>query len=140
MDDATFRSNYCESAVTGFYAFYDEGKPLPKPVVDDKHLEQFDAQPRSFVYQKYDGSYGAVVVVAGRDVESSPGLTHEEMIAFIDKIPNVRFAFNLDGGGSAEFSKQGVVLNPSFDMNLTITKPRLVTNFLVFKFRKFMYI
>ena len=126
------------SAVTGFYAFYDEGKPLPKPVVDDKHLEQFDAQPRSFVYQKYDGSYGAVVV-AGRDAESSPGLTHEEMIAFIDKIPNVRFAFNLDGGGSAEFSKHGVVLNPSFDMDKAITAPRLLPNFLVFKFRKFMY-
>ena len=126
------------SAVTGFYAFYDEGKPLPKPVVDDKHLEQFDAQPRSFVYQKYDGSYGAVVV-AGRDVESSPGLTHEEMIAFIDKIPNVRFAFNLDGGGSAEFSKHGVVLNPSFDMDKAIKAPRLLPNFLVFKFRKFMY-
>lgn len=127
------------SAVTGFYAFYDEGKPLPKPVVDDKHLEQFDAQPRSFVYQKYDGSYGAVVV-AGRDVEDSPGLTYEEMVAFVDKIPDVRFAFNLDGGGSSEFAKHGVVLNPSFDMNPTITEPRLVTNFLVFKFRKFMYI
>ena len=127
------------SAVTGFYAFYDEGKSLPKPVVDDKHLEQFDAQPRSFVYQKYDGSYGAVVV-AGRGVESSPGLTYEEMVEFVDNIGDVRFAFNLDGGGSAEFSKHGAVLNPSFDMNPTITEPRLVTNFLVFKFRKFMYI
>lgn len=127
------------SAVTGFYAFYDEGKPLPKPVVDDKHLEQFDAQPRSFVYQKYDGSYGAVVV-AGRDVEDSPGLTYDEMVAFVDKIPDVRFAFNLDGGGSSEFAKHGAVLNPSFDMNPAITEPRLVTNFLVFKFRKFMYI
>ena len=126
------------SAVTGFYAFYDEGKPLPKPVVDDKHLEQFDAQPRSFVYQKYDGSYGAVVV-AGRDVEDSPGLTYEEMVAFVDKIPDVRFAFNLDGGGSSEFAKHGVVLNPSFDMNKTIKTPRLLPNFLVFKFRKFMY-
>ena len=127
------------SAVTGFYAFYNEGKPLSKPVVDDKHLEQFDAQPRSFVYQKYNGNYGAVVV-AGRDVEDSPGLTYDEMVAFVNKIPDVRFAFNLDGGGSAEFSKHGVVLNPSFDMNPTITEPRLVTNFLVFKFRKFMYI
>ena len=127
------------SAVTGFYAFYDEGKSLPKPNVDEKHLSQFDALPRTIVFQKYNGNYGAVVF-AGRGVEDSPGLTYDEMVAFVDKIPDVRFAFNLDGGGSSEFSKHGIVLNPSFDMNPTITEPRLVTNFLVFKFRKFMYI
>lgn len=117
-------------SVNGFYAVINDSKILPKLTNSEKALVNTDqGQPRSIIYQKYNGDYG-ILVIAGR-VDGQAGATYEEMAAQLMTISDIRFAFNLDGGGSAAIVEQDTMTNPSFDTNLTT--PRPLGNFLYFE-------
>ena len=118
-----------DKSVTGFYAIIEDGELLPIPDHNSDHDIQFQRQPRSIIYQKYNKDFG-VVVIGGNNINNSVGATFEEMQEFISGISDVKFAFVLDGGGSASFVKYNTMLNPSFDTKVTTSRP--MTDFITF--------
>lgn len=84
-------------AVTGFGCLiedYEEHTP-PKP---NRHITE-NCQ-RQVICQFSNGDYG-IFTSCGRNADHGDGFTYEELMPILYKY-NVKFAYNLDGGGSTE--------------------------------------
>ncbi|WP_057787775.1 phosphodiester glycosidase family protein [Weissella minor] len=105
-----FQNGQYQEVITGFFPLIQNGKPVPKPknmkVASDHH-------PRQIIYQLDDGTLG-ILSVSGR-FDGNKGLNYRGMVHELSKIKHVRFAYNLDGGGSTSTVVNGQMINPSFD-------------------------
>ncbi|WP_419155318.1 phosphodiester glycosidase family protein [Weissella minor] len=110
-----------EEVLAGCYPLIENGKPVARPIVEAKYKEGLGAQPRQIIYQLNDGTYG-LMTIAGRS-DSDIGASYEDMITEVQKIGNVKFAYNLDGGGSASTVIDGQLMNPVGDQRSPDGRP-----------------
>ena len=98
-DGQTLIANGVVSAITGFYPLVVNYDPVPESYYNysDSYLNK--AQ-RQIIGQYGNGDY-AIVTCEGRGFDNSSGWTIPEVIAICQKL-GLKFAYNLDGGGSTE--------------------------------------
>ncbi|MBS0949204.1 phosphodiester glycosidase family protein [Weissella minor] len=123
-----FNNGDYQDVLLGFFPLIENGKAVEKPIVPEKNISILQAQPRQIIYQLNDGSFG-LITIGGR-YDGDKGATYEEMIAELQKIQNVKFAYNLDGGGSSSTVIEGEMVNPVFDSRTP--KGRPVGDFIYF--------
>lgn len=109
-------------AVQGWYPIIENGENVSTRHSDD------DYQPLTCIGQDYDGNY-FVMVVEGRSPVSA-GMSLPDVYDFVkNKLGlNLRFLYNLDGGGSSSFVYHGIRQNA-----LTQHEDRPVANFITFR-------
>lgn len=108
-----FKNGEFEEVLLAFYPLFEDGEPSARPVVDTKYESELSEQPRQILYQLQDNTFGILTISAR--VDGDKGASYEQMIEELQKIGNVKFAYNLDGGGSAANVIEGEMLNPTFD-------------------------
>ncbi|WP_419154721.1 phosphodiester glycosidase family protein [Weissella minor] len=123
-----FNNGDYQDVLLGFFPLIENGKAVEEPAVPAKNISILQAQPRQIIYQLNDGSFG-LITIGGR-YDGDKGATYDEMIAELRKIQNVKFAYNLDGGGSSSTVIDGKMVNPVFDSRTP--KGRPVGDFIYF--------
>lgn len=108
-------------AVQGFYPIINDGEFVGSGHVSD------DYEPLTCLGQDYEGNY-IVIVCEGRNYDSL-GMSLHNMNDFVRTImPNIRFLYNLDGGGSSVIVDKGIRLS-----KFTNDEDRSVANFISFR-------
>ncbi|URZ87267.1 phosphodiester glycosidase family protein [Floricoccus penangensis] len=110
--------NQFSNTTTSFFPLVKNGKALITP----KEYGYLSRHPRQIIYQLKDKSVG-ILTIAGR-VDGNLGATPPEMVEEVMKIPNIDFAYNMDGGGSSSQIIKGEMINPPFDVNTKKERPR----------------
>lgn len=108
-------------AVQGFYPIINDGEFVGSGHVSD------DYEPLTCLGQDYEGNY-IVIVCEGRNYDSL-GMSLHNMNDFVRTImPNIRFLYNLDGGGSSVIVDKGIRLSKFIN-----DEDRSVANFISFR-------
>lgn len=122
---ATLISNGIVSAVVGFCPIIVDYEPVDPSIYTPMPHDDQNAQ-RQIIGQFGNGDY-AIITCEGRDYDHSDGWTIPEAITICQKL-GLKFAYNLDGGGSTETVIGKKQINTIYEN----AEGRKVPNFLVF--------
>ena len=124
-DPSTLVANGIVSAVCGFMAIVKDFEAVPSSEWNNVSHYTQNAQ-RQIIGQFGNGDY-AIITCEGRNTDNSDGWTIAEAQSICIK-HGLKFAYNLDGGGSTEIMLGKKHLNHIYEN----THGREVTNFIVF--------
>lgn len=125
-DGASFVSDGIVSATTAFYPLIVDYEPYTLPDLPDTQTETWQHAPRQIIGQWGNGDY-AIITSEGRGYQHSTGITPERCTEICQEL-GLKFAYNLDGGGSTQTVIGDKTLNTIYEG----TDGRLVPAFIVF--------
>ena len=119
-------ANGIVSATTMFYPLVVDYEPYEYPTTPETQTETWLHAQRQIIGQYGNGDY-AIITSEGRGYQNSIGITPDRCIEICQSL-GLRFAFNLDGGGSTQTVIGGKPLNSIYEG----TDGRPVPVFIVF--------
>ena len=119
-------ANGIVSATTLFFPLIVDYEPYDYPSTSETETERWQHAQRQIIGQYGNGDY-AIITSEGRGYQNSIGITPDRCIEICQSL-GLRFAFNLDGGGSTQTVIGGKTLNSIYEG----TDGRLVPAFIVF--------
>lgn len=107
----------CENTIGGYYPIIINNN-YPDTEIIAELGESWDTlkYPRSIIAQTEDKTV-YLLTCSGKDVNGESGLTYKECADILMNIEPIKFAYALDGGGSATLLHRGTMLNVPTDSN-----------------------
>ena len=122
---ATLISQGIVSAILGFCPIIVDYSPVTPPTVE--HVSHFTQNAQRQILGQFGNGDYAIITCEGRNYDHSDGWTLAEAQTICQKI-GLKFAYNLDGGGSTETVLGKKQLNTIYEG----TSGRIVPSFIVF--------
>lgn len=125
VDTATMIADGVVHAVTGWGKVVDNFKACPDTV--ENEIVHAETYIRQIVGQFQNGDYFVCTVDKSRgDIVNEAGLTYKDLAAFLIA-KGVKFAYSLDGGGSAETVIGKRQLNPIYEGSVGRAVPTVIS-------------
>lgn len=133
-DGASFVSDGIVSATTAFYPLIVDYESYTPPDLPNTQTDLWQHAPRQIIGQWGNGDY-AIITSEGRGYQHSTGITPARCREICQNL-GLKFAYNLDGGGSTQTVIGDKTLNTIYEG----TDGRLVPAFIVFNGTDHFYI
>ncbi|QNL48807.1 phosphodiester glycosidase family protein [Olivibacter sp. SDN3] len=117
---ANMLTDGANDALTAFIPLIEDHQPVPQAVLDSVGNSSVK-HPRQVIAQ-YDNGNVLVLSCGGRGYDGE-GMTAQDLVRILSAL-DVRFAFNLDGGGSVTTMVNGERITPLIDGNGTLERAR----------------